>query len=121
MLRLVCPKCNRDSYTTSVESFGTCPYCRLVFSAKHGIEKREHERTKREFPFAFSYEGHALKACVMDFSTKGFGINIFGDHSISPGKILDIKIGDLQVVAKVMWVNNRSDESISMMGLSRLN
>ncbi len=121
MLRLICPKCNKDSYSADVESYRPCPYCGYVFSGKYGPDKRSANRMERKIPFVFPYQGQSLKASAVDFSEKGIGIKIFGEPPIAVGDTIDLSIGDLQIKAKVVWVKHKSDESMVMAGLGRLN
>ncbi len=119
MLRLICPKCRKDSYSAAVESFNPCPYCGTVFSGTYGLYTRCEERIKQEIPFVFPYQRGHLEATTVDFSEKGLGIKILGEPSIVTGDTIDLTIGDLRIMAKVMWVKKLSDKSLA--GLRRLN
>ena len=119
MLRLVCPKCQKDSYSSGADYFNPCPYCGFIFSGKYGSDKRHEGRDKQEIPFVFPYQGEHLEATTVDFSEKGLGIEILGEPPIAIGDTINIFIGDLQVRAKVMWVTRLPDKSLS--GLRRLN
>lgn len=118
MLRLICPKCKKASYTSTVEPFVTCGYCRFVFSGKYGPDRRKEKRIKNEMPFIFSYQGQNIETCTTDFSKKGLGIKIFRVAPMEVKDILDISIGDLQFRAKVVWVKKQPDESL--VGLSKV-
>jgi rubredoxin len=119
MLRLICPKCKKDSYSAGVESFSGCPYCGFIFSGKYGDDRRREERIKQETPFAFSCQEQNFEANTIDFSERGVGIKILGEPSIATGDIINLSIGDFQIRAKVMWVKKMSDKSLA--GLKRLN
>jgi hypothetical protein len=119
MLRLICPKCEKDSYTAGVESFNPCPYCGTIFSGKYGLYTRCEDRIKQEIPFVFPYQGENFEAITVDLSEKGVGIKIFGEPLITEGDIIDFTIGNFQIMAKVMWVRKLSDKSLA--GLRRLN
>lgn len=119
MLRLTCPKCRKNSYSTDVESFNACPYCGFRFSGKYGQDKRCEPRIQQETSFAFSYNNQDFKAITSDFSERGFGIKVFGEAHIARGDVLNLTIGDLLIVAKVMWVKKLPDKSLA--GLKRLN
>lgn len=119
MLRIPCPKCKENSYTSDVESFNSCPICGFVFSGKHGPDRRGESRKEKEIPFVFSYKGHDFDAITFDFSQKGIGIKIHGKPPVSTGDILNLFVGDLSIIAKVAWVKRITDKSLA--GLAKLN
>jgi hypothetical protein len=119
MLRLICPKCQKDSYSAGVESFTGCPYCGFIFSGRYGDDRRCEERIKQETPFALSCQEQNLEANTIDFSEKGLCIKIFSEPPMAAGDTIDLTIGDLRIRAKVMWVKKLSDKSLA--GLRRLN
>jgi hypothetical protein len=119
MLRLICPKCRKNSYSAAVESFGACPYCGSVFSGRYGAEKREERRIEREIPFVFSYQGQNLKASTFDLSKKGLGIKIFSESSVAVGDTIDLFINDLHIRAKVMWTRRLPDKSMAGVMVAR--
>ena len=121
ILRLACPRCNQDSYSSSVEAFRPCPYCGLIFSGKYGTEKRRAYRFNKEIPFAFFYRGQNLKVSIVNVSEKGLGIKIINDTPIPLGDILDIKIGEHNVKAQIMWIDNKPDASLTQVGLKIMN
>src|SRR4030043_89620 len=89
MLRLICPKCQKDSYSAGVESFNPCPYCGTKFSGTYGLYTRCEERIKHEIPFVFPYQGGHLEATTVDFSERGLGIKILGEPSIVTGDTIE--------------------------------
>ncbi len=119
MLRLICPKCRKDSYSAGVESFSPCPYCGFIFSGKYGSDKRREERIKQEIPFGLSYQGQNLEASTVDLSEKGLGIKILGEPPLAGGDLIDFTIRDLYIKARVIWVKKLPDKSLA--GLRRLN
>lgn len=54
----------------------------------------------------------------MDFSQEGLCVKISGEFPGTAGDIIDLIMADLQVKAKVMWVNKMA--IMSLMGLQRL-
>jgi len=119
VIRFTCPRCHEDSYTAKVDVFNSCPYCGCVFSGKHGIEKREEKRIKREIPFCFRYEGQDLQASTLDFSEQGLGIEISNFPPLTRGAVLELTIGDLKIKAMIIRVEKLPDKL--MAGLKRLN
>lgn len=119
MLRIPCPECEHLSYTKGVEYFNPCIFCGFVFSGKYGPSRRSEPRVEQEIPFSLSYQGQDFEATTSDLSEKGLGIKILGEPPIEAGDILNLMIGDLSIVAKVMWVKKVTDQVLA--GLSRLN
>jgi len=120
ILRLTCPKCRKDSYTSSVEAFKPCPFCGIVFSGKHGTEQRGGYRIRKEIPFIFSYNGQFLEANTVDISDKGFSIRIFGQPVLPIGDIMNLSVKDSPIKAQVMWAYNDPVTSTAMTGLKIL-
>jgi hypothetical protein len=122
MLRILCPKCNKDSYSASVENFKPCPYCGVIFSGKYGAEKRREYRKNTEIPCVCSYKDHELKATTVNFSNNGISLKIFGTSSLPVGDTLDILLlGDSPIQAEVKWVTNPPDASVALTGLKIVN
>jgi len=120
MLRIPCPKCGKNSYTTDVESFNPCPYCGSLFSGKYGFEKRRETRVEKEIPFVFSYQGQSYDAVTSDFSEGGVGIQVFGESPIaSTDDVLSLTIGERRITAKIVWVKKLPNKSLA--GLHRVN
>ena len=119
MLALTCPKCQKNSYSSAEEFFLACPYCGFIFSGKHGPDRRNEERVRQEISFDFPCQEQYFKASTIDLSEKGLSVMILDNPPVRVGDIIGLVIGDLQVSAKVVWVNKLPDRSFS--GLQRLN
>jgi len=119
-LRLTCPGCSKDSYSPSAESFKPCPYCGLLFSGKHGSEKRSDVRQRKEIPFLFSYKGKNLEASTVNLSEKGLSVKIFGRPSLPVGDVMELRLGDSVVKAQVLWVFDLHESGVAVTGLKIL-
>lgn len=119
MIKFTCPKCKKDSYSSSSIAFTACPFCGVFFSGEHGRERREEKRIRSEIPVVLSHEGQNVEALISDLSEGGIGINIFGPPPISEGDVIDLSIRGLQLRVKVIWVKNMATESLA--GLRRFN
>jgi len=104
MLRINCPACGQQSYSASVESFISCNFCGKIFSGKHGPEKREKPREKRQIPFYLSWKGRPVKAQTFDCSEQGLGVEVFEQISLTVGKILTFFLEGLPQTGKVAWI-----------------
>jgi hypothetical protein len=119
MLRIPCPKCKESSYTSDVESFKACSFCGFIFSGKFGPDRRVEVRTEKEIPLIFSYKGQNFQGNTFDLSNKGIGIKIYGKPLLTNGEVLKLRLGEINITAKVMWVKRLNDKSLA--GLSKLN
>lgn len=120
LLRLICPECQKDSYSVSVENFKPCPYCGILFSGKYGAEKRDEGRINKEIPFILPYKGQNLEASTINFSKKGLSIKIFGKPSLPVGHVMEFSIGNSFVKAQILWFFNAPEVSIAVTGLKIL-
>jgi hypothetical protein len=120
ILRLDCPSCKRDSYSAAVNDFRPCPYCGIIFSGKHGVEKRDGVRLKMDLPVALSYKKRVLNARTADFSPKGLRIQIFENTLLPVGDTFNFAVKNSLIKAQVMWVKNKTDASETLAGLKIL-
>lgn len=119
MLKLLCPNCRKNSYCSSENYFSLCPYCGVRFSGRYGSDRRHAERVKKETACVLNCQGQYLKAESIDFSKEGLGIKIFAKTPVAVGETIELSTGDLQIKAKIMWVNELADKSL--VGLQRIN
>jgi hypothetical protein len=113
MLRITCPKCRKTSYTPDVESFYSCNYCGFRFSGKHGPDRRREIRVRKVIPFVLSYQNQDFEASTLDFSEKGMGIKITGKPSIAAGDVLNLAVGNLSLLTRVMWTRGLPDGAVA--------
>lgn len=117
ILRLTCPTCNKDSYSASVEKFKPCPYCGMLFSGKHGPDKRKHPRMKKEVPSVMLHNSQHLQACTVDLSERGLCVKIFGTPSLRAGETVHLTLPEAQVQAQVVWSAFNPEQSTVVTGL----
>lgn len=120
ILRLTCPTCNRDAYSSSVETFKPCPYCGILFSGRYGSNKRGDTRVQKEIPFVFSHDGRVVQASTINISEGGLCIKIYGRVSLHPGDILDLSVNDSNVRGRITWAFDNADAFITVLGLQML-
>ncbi len=121
ILRIICPKCNKDSYSSSVENFKPCPYCGIIFSGKYGTDKRREYRKNKEIPCICMHKENQMEATTINFSNEGIGIKIFGKKSLPLGDIIELKLGDSPIKGEVKWTVNLPNEDAMIAGLKILN
>ncbi|MEW6001654.1 MAG: PilZ domain-containing protein [Nitrospirota bacterium] len=119
MFKSVCPKCQRDLYSAKEEPYHICPCCGIVFSKTYGSDRRREERFRQKILFDFPWKEKYFDASTIDISGKGLSIMILGEPLIKVGETIGFPIGDLQINAKIVWINKQLDRSI--IGLQRLN
>ena len=119
MLKHLCPKCRKNSFSADENYFSACPYCGVRFSGRYGSDRRHEERGKKETYCVLNSQGQNLEAESINFSKEGLGIKIFAKTSVAVGETIELSSSDLQIKAKIMWVNELADKSL--VGLQRIN
>jgi len=119
MLKHLCPKCRKNSFSADENYFSACPYCGVRFSGRYGSDRRHAERVKKETSYVLNCQGQNLEAESIDFSKEGLGIKISAKTSVAVGETIELSSSDLQIKAKIMWVNELADKSL--VGLQRIN
>ena len=119
ILRLTCPECNKDSFSSSVEAFKPCPYCGIVFSGKFGTDRRKEKRIEKEDEVFFLYKSKNLDAKTLNISKSGFTIKINQSDMLPIGDIVEVKYGNDDLRARIMWVMRKDDFALT--GLKVLN
>ncbi len=117
ILRLICPQCNKDSYSASAEIFKPCPYCGILFSGKYGVEKRKEYRIQKEIPVRLSCKEQKFDAQTINLSMKGICVKLPDNPYFLIGDILDLNIQDARIKAQLVWISNKPEVSVIMAGL----
>jgi hypothetical protein len=103
-----------------VEIFKPCPYCGILFSGKHGTNKRKELRTRKDVPFTSSHNGQFFEGSTLDISEEGMCIKIDGRISLSRGDILLLNLNGSKVSAQIVWISDDPDALNSCAGLKVL-
>jgi predicted nucleic acid-binding Zn-ribbon protein len=117
MLDHLCPNCGKISYSAGEDYFSGCPYCGVRFSGKYGSDRRREERYKKQTTIVLNYQGQQLEAESTDFSKEGMGIVVRSKIPFSVGEAVELSTTDLNIKAKVMWMDKLPDKSL--VGLQR--
>ena len=117
ILRLICPRCKKDSYSASADTFKPCPYCGILFSGKYGIEKRNEYRIQKEIPVSLSCKQKDFEARTMNFSERGLCVKLSSNLSLPVGDVLDLDINDSKIKAQLVWMTKKPEFSFVMAGL----
>jgi hypothetical protein len=112
MIKLLCPKCGKDSYSADTIYFSPCPYCGLRFSGQYGVDRRHKERLKKGIATILTHQGVPFEVVLTNSSYDGLGIEIFGETRVGVGEAVILDTNGLQVEAKVLWVTNLSDKCL---------
>ncbi len=100
--------------------FKPCPYCGILFSGRHGGEKRREIRIGNEVPFVFSYNGKLFEASTINISESGLCIKIFGRPPFPVGDIADLNVNGSNVRVQVTWMFNGPDTFAAAVGMKIL-
>jgi predicted nucleic acid-binding Zn-ribbon protein len=119
MLKHLCPKCGKNSFSADENYFSACPYCGVRFSGRYGSDRRHAERWKKETSCVLNCQGRNLETESINFSEEGLGIKIFAKSPVAVGETIELSTSDLKIKAKIMWVNELADKSL--VGLQRIN
>lgn len=129
--KLICPECNKPSYTSSPESYNPCPYCGFIFNNKSSIgpDKRLEQRLywstscQLSKTDAANSQSTLIMAKTEDISQTGLRIRYAGGKLI-PGNTVNISIKDLnlETSALVMWSKdmNEADKEAGLHSLSEV-
>ena len=101
ILRIDCPICKKDSYSSSSVDFRPCPYCGVAFSGKYGIEKRHAHLMRKEIPFLFDHNDHTSDATTIDFSENGISVRISDQVRLPVGDIILLRLRNSDVRVQV--------------------
>ncbi|MBE0428025.1 MAG: PilZ domain-containing protein [Nitrospirae bacterium] len=118
MFKLLCPKCNKASYSADRQFYAPCPYCGHIFSGKHGSDRRNEERTTKKISFGFPHNGQSLQANTKDLSRSGLCVEIFSELPITAGDDINLSIEDNRFKARVVWKKTLPDKSL--IGLQKI-
>jgi len=100
--------------------FKPCPYCGILFSGRHGSEKRREIRIRNEIPFVFSYNGRLFEASTINISQSGLSIKIFGRSPCPVGDIADLNVNGSMMRVQVTWMSNGPETFAAVVGLKIL-
>ncbi len=116
--KLICPNCNKPSYSSDDRLYSPCPYCGLIFS-KEGNDRRKERRFDREVNCQISGKDRqsnniSLLAVTQDVSQNGMGIRYTGTL-LPPASTVDVYITDLNLhrTAEVMWSKSYADRFVN--------
>lgn len=130
--KLICPKCNKPSYTAAPDSYNACPYCGFISNNECSIgpEKRVDERfywsASCQLSRKDTQDSHSvlITAKTEDISQTGLKIRYEGEKLI-PGNRVSISIKDLhlETSAQIIWSRsiNEEDSESGLLSQSQIN
>ncbi|MEW6571009.1 MAG: PilZ domain-containing protein [Nitrospirota bacterium] len=116
ILRLICPRCNKDSYSSSAEIFKPCPYCGILFSGRYGVDKRKQYRAEKEMSVILCCGGQNIRANTMNYSPRGLCIKLLDNAPLAADDVMDLEVDDSKLKAEVVWTK-KLDVSSAVAGL----
>ena len=127
--KLICPKCNKASYTAAPDSYSPCPYCGFISNNEFslGPDKRVDERfywsSSCELMGNDKGDSHPtlITAKTEDISQTGLKIRYSGEKLL-PGNQVNISVKDLnlETSAQIIWSKSINEDG-SESGLCSLN
>lgn len=113
--QLVCPNCNKQSYTAAVTAPGPCPYCGFIFSNFNPDKRSEPRFHWSAYCHVLSEEtegaSHTPELISKTENISKHGVKIrYAGKQLSPGRLVNINIMSLNLKrqAKVMWSNSEN-------------
>jgi hypothetical protein len=104
---LLCPQCEKVSFTAAEEVYSPCPYCSFIFSGRHGSDKREIPRIETKEKFTLQINSRKYPANTVNISETGVCIQADKKVPLTSSKFLSLTIPylNLKTRAKIVWID----------------
>ena len=104
---LLCPQCDKLSYTAAEEVYSPCPYCSFIFSGRHGSDKRVIPRIETKENFTLQINKKKYHANTVNISETGVCIEADKKVPLTSSKLLGLNIPylNLKTRAKIVWID----------------
>lgn len=104
MEKVICPNCEKASYTASPQANAPCPYCGHLFHTER--ERRREPRRKEREVLVLFVNSEVIPARTVDISHGGIGLELRENPDLRPGEqvVLDIHSLRLRKRARLIWL-----------------
>ena len=104
---LLCPQCEKLSYTAAEEVYSPCPYCGFIFSGRHGSDKRIIPRIETKESFTLQINNKNYRANTVNISETGVCIETDKKVPLTSSRLLGLNIPylNLKTRAKIVWID----------------
>ncbi len=118
---LLCPQCEKLSYTAAEEVYSPCPYCGFIFSGRHGSDKRIIPRIETKESFLLQINNKKYRANTVNISETGVCIETEKKVPLTSSKLLGLNIPylNLKTRAKIVWID-KSRKTTYLAGLKMI-
>jgi len=127
ILEEVGPGRKRTAFTSCDELWGVLKSIRhkkresqkseVSFINSDNVERRNDLRSKTRIPVLFPFRHENIKADIMNVSQNGIGIMIAKKLALSVGNVVDFRVRNRDIRAKVRWVDHNSNSTTTKAGL----
>ena len=121
MKKIICPSCQKASYTAAVDSNLPCPFCGFLLFGDSGLDRRRLKRVLTQNECEIMNGTSKVVAQAIDVSEGGVGVAISVETSFDKGDKVNVFIKDFEINtdATIVWVQ-RAEGKTSNMGLQFL-
>ena len=121
MKKIVCPSCQKASYTAAVDSNLPCPFCGFLLFGDSGLDRRILKRVLTQNECEIKNGTSSVIAQAIDISEGGVGVAISEEISFDKGDKVSVFVKDFEIKsdATVVWVQ-KAEGKTSNMGLQFL-
>lgn len=116
MKKIICPSCQKPSYTAAIDSNLPCPFCGFFLFGDGGLDRRALKRVLTQNECEIFNGGTRLSAQAVDISKTGVGIKIPCEVSFDRGDSVNIIIQNFEVEgsARVVWIQKSNDDMLKV-------
>jgi PilZ domain len=84
------------------------------------VERRNDVRSEARIPVLFPFGDQNIKADIMNVSQNGIGIMIAEKLALSVGNVVDFRVRNCNIRAKVRWVDHNSNSTTTKAGFQTI-
>ena len=119
MKKIICPSCQKASYTAAIDSNLPCPFCGFLLFGDSGLDRRGLKRVLTQNECEIKKGTSNIIAQAIDISEGGVGVAISGKTSFDKGDKVNICIKDFEIIsdATIVWIQKAEGNKTSNMGL----
>ena len=116
MKKIVCPSCQRASYTAAMDSNLPCPFCGFLLFGDSGLDRRGLKRVLTRNECEIKSGTVSILARAVDVSEHGVGVEASEAISFDKGDNVNIAIRDFEIEgnATIVWVQQANNKTIKI-------
>ena len=121
MNKIVCPSCQKTSYTAAIDSNLPCPFCGFLLFGDSGVDRRILKRVLTQNECEIKNGMSSIVAQAVDISEGGVGVEVSEETSFDKGDNVNVFIKEFEIKsdATIVWVQ-KAEGKTSNMGLKFL-